>query len=94
MKMNKNVKVGLGAVIFCLVISMFACSDKSAEIGNTVDQELAEQYPDLMIDIDYADEDLGYNCGNYSFSLLITACRRCQSIPLREGRHIDVLSAG
>ena len=50
MKMNKNVKVGLGAVIFCLVISMFACSDKSAEIGNTVDQELAEQYPDKAVD--------------------------------------------
>ena len=29
-------------------------------------KKLAEQYPDLMIDIDYADEDLGYNCGNYS----------------------------
>ena len=50
MKMNKSVKVGLGAVIFCLVISMFACSDKSAEIGNTVDQELAEQYPDKAVD--------------------------------------------
>ena len=30
-------------------------------------KKLAEQYPDLMIDIDYADEDLGYNCGNYSY---------------------------
>ena len=50
MKMSKSVKVGLGAVIFCLVISMFACSDKSAEIGNTVDQELTEQYPDKAID--------------------------------------------
>ena len=50
MKMSKSVKVGLGAVIFCLVISMFACSDKSAEIGNTVDQELAEQYPDKAVD--------------------------------------------
>ena len=50
MKMNKNVKVGLGVAIFCLVISMFACSDKSAEIGNTVDQELAEQYPDKAVD--------------------------------------------
>ena len=50
MKMNKNVKVGLGVTIFCLVISMFACSDKSAEIGNTVDQELAEQYLDKAVD--------------------------------------------
>ena len=30
-------------------------------------KKLAEQYPDLMIDIDYADEDLGHNCGNYSY---------------------------
>ena len=30
-------------------------------------KKLAEQYPDLMIDIDYADEDLGYSCGNYSY---------------------------
>lgn len=50
MKMSKSVKVGLGAVIFCLVISMFACSDKSAEVGNTVDKELAEQYPDKAVD--------------------------------------------
>lgn len=50
MKMSKNVKVGLGVAIFCIVISMFACSDKSAEIGNNVDQELAEQYPDKAVD--------------------------------------------
>ena len=50
MKMNKNVKVGLGVAVFCIVISMFACSDKSAEIGNNVDQELAEQYPDKAVD--------------------------------------------
>ena len=30
-------------------------------------KKLAEQYPGLMIDIDYADEDLGHNCGNYSY---------------------------
>ena len=29
--------------------------------------KLAKQYPELMINIDYADEDLGYNCGNYSY---------------------------
>lgn len=29
--------------------------------------KLAEQYPDLMIDIDYADEDMGSNCGSYSY---------------------------
>lgn len=50
MKMSKSVKVGLGALVFCLVISMFACSDKSAEVGNTVDKELAEQYPDKAVD--------------------------------------------
>ena len=50
MKMNKNVKVGLGVAIFCIVISMFACSDKSAEISNNIDQELSEQYPDKAVD--------------------------------------------
>lgn len=50
MKMSKSVKVGLGVVVFLLVISMFACSDKSAEIGNNVDQELSEQYPDKAVD--------------------------------------------
>ena len=50
MKMSKSVKVGIGVAIFCIVISMIACSDKSAEIGNTVDQELAEQYPDKAVD--------------------------------------------
>lgn len=30
--------------------------------------KLAEQYPDLMIDIDYADEDFGNNCGNYNYA--------------------------
>lgn len=29
--------------------------------------KLAKQYPELTINIDYADEDLGYNCGNYSY---------------------------
>lgn len=28
---------------------------------------LAEQYPDLTIAVDYADEDLGNNCGSYGF---------------------------
>ena len=51
MKMNKNVKVGLGVTIFCcLIISIFAFSDKSAKIGNNIDQELAEQYPDKAVD--------------------------------------------
>ena len=50
MKMSKSVKVGLGVVIFCLVVSVFACSDKSAEVGNTVDQGLSEQYPDKAVD--------------------------------------------
>ena len=50
MKMSKDMKVGLGVAIFCIVISMFACSDKSAEIGNNVDQELAEQYTDKAVD--------------------------------------------
>lgn len=30
--------------------------------------KLAEQYPDLMINIDYADEDMGFNCGTYSYA--------------------------
>ena len=30
-------------------------------------RKLAEQYPDLLIEIEYADEDLGYNCGSYSY---------------------------
>ena len=50
MKMSKSVKVGLGVAIFCIVISMFACSDKSAEVGNHIDQELSEQYPDKAVD--------------------------------------------
>ena len=29
--------------------------------------KLAEQYPDLLIEIEYADEDLGSNCGSYSY---------------------------
>lgn len=57
MKMSKSVKVGLGVVVFCLVISMFACSDKSAEIGNTVDNELAEQYPDKAVDPPVTEEE-------------------------------------
>ena len=31
-------------------------------------RKLAEQYPDLLIEIEYADEDLGYNCGSYSYA--------------------------
>ena len=51
MKMSKNVKGGLGVAIFCcLIISIFAFSDKSAKIGNNIDQELAEQYPDKAVD--------------------------------------------
>lgn len=30
--------------------------------------KLAEQYPDLMINIDYADQDMGFNCGTYSYA--------------------------
>ena len=30
--------------------------------------KLAEQYPELMINIDYADEDWGNNCGSYSYA--------------------------
>ena len=30
-------------------------------------KKLAEQYPDLLIEIEYADEDLGSNCGSYSY---------------------------
>ena len=30
--------------------------------------KLAEQYPDLMINIDYADEDMGFNCGTYNYA--------------------------
>ena len=29
---------------------------------------LAGQYPDLTIDVDFADEDLGNNCGSYGFN--------------------------
>lgn len=29
---------------------------------------LAEQYPDLSIDVDFADENVGYNCGSYGFT--------------------------
>lgn len=29
--------------------------------------KLAEQYPNLIIDINYADEDLGSNCGSYNY---------------------------
>lgn len=51
MKMSKNVKVGLGVAIFCcLIISIFAFSDKIAENDRTVDQELAEQYPTEEVD--------------------------------------------
>ena len=31
-------------------------------------KKLAEQYPDLLIEIEYADEDLGNNCGSYSYA--------------------------
>ena len=51
MKMNKSVKVGLGLAIFCCLVTVLCViSDKSAKIGNNIDQELAEQYPDKAVD--------------------------------------------
>lgn len=29
--------------------------------------ELAKQYPDITIQVEYADEDLGHNCGTYTY---------------------------
>lgn len=32
-------------------------------------EELARKYPDIKFTVQYADEDLGYNCGEYSFHM-------------------------
>jgi hypothetical protein len=34
--------------------------------------ELAEQYPNILIKVSYADEDLGYNCGKFEFLETLT----------------------